>query len=329
MFHSLYGLSIRSNRPLPGVPPCGLSDRFCVDLTLGHLPDFTNQSRIRIFPSDLRDEAQRPSLLVWRMADSGDFWMIYDDGTEFVVDRTATRVWARWPETYSLEDAATYLLGPVFGFLLRLRGILSLHASAVEIGGRGVAILGAAGAGKSTLAAGFAQCGIAVLSDDVTPLVRQDGAFVVQSGYPRLRLWSDSVCALYGAPDAMPLITSTWDKRHVDLNDHGYRFMDRPAPLAAIYLLSDRTDDPSAPLIEAMKPRDILMALVANTYANYLLDAPMRAREFSQLEYLASTIPVRRVTAHASLDGLRDLCRAIERDCSSLPGVAGAIHAEA
>ena len=49
-------------------------------------------------------------------------------------------------------------LGPVFAFVLRLRGAVTFHASAVRIGDA-VAFLGPQGAGKSTTAAALALRG--------------------------------------------------------------------------------------------------------------------------------------------------------------------------
>ncbi len=262
-----------------------------------------------------------------RSADSGDFWLTYDDGAEFVVSGNGTRVWMDWPPTLSLDDAATYLLGPILGFLLRLRGILCLHASVVELGGQAVAFLGPAGAGKSTLAAGFADAGYLVLSDDVAPLAQTDGAFMVQPGYPQLRLWPDSLQALYGSIEAFPRITPTWEKRHLDLTRGQCRFLDRPAPLSAIYALDQRTDEDRAPVIEPMKPRSALLALIANTYANYLLDGEMRAHEFFQVEQLASAVPIRSVRPNRDPRQTANLCRAIVLDfvgqaCRNAGGVS-------
>jgi hypothetical protein len=314
--HSIYGLSIRANRTLPGVPERVRGPEPTVEVILGSLPDHIRSARqlIHVFPSTPLAQNQRPSLLMRLSADSGDFWLTYDDGAEFVVSGSGTRIWTDWPTTLTLDDAVTYLLGPVFGFLLRLRGILCLHASAVEVDGEGIVILGPPGAGKSTLAASFAEAGFAVLSDDVVPVVRTDRAFLVQPGYPRLRLWPDSVQALYGSPDSLPRITPTWDKRHLDLTGERYHFSDRPASLAGIYLLDERIDEDRAPIVEAMAPRDALLALIANTYANYLIRRDIRATEFGQLEQLVSVVPVRKVKPNSDARQTHNLRRAIVRD---------------
>ena len=131
--------------------------------------------------------------------------------------------------SHARRDTATYLLGPVLGFVLRLRGIACLHASAISIDGRTVLLLGPAGSGKSTTAAAFACKGCRVLSEDVCALhCTPDGIFV-QPGYPRLRL-PNSVGMLFGAQDALPLLTPNWNKRFLDLANGDSMFCTQLAP---------------------------------------------------------------------------------------------------
>ena len=245
--------------------------------------------------------------------------MRYSDGTEFIIDRSGSEVWATWHDPLTLEDAATYLLGPVFGFLLRLRGDTCSHASAVEIEGKAIVLLGPAGAGKSTTAAALAGLGCPVLTEDVVALRDCGDVCFVQPGYPLIRLWPDSVQTLYGSSDALPLLTPNWDKRYLDLTTNGSRFQPEPTPLAALYLLGERRDDASAPFIEAISSRTGLMTLVENTYTNYLLDQSMRAREFNLLGLLLSRTPFRRVTPHTDPSRLPELCQTIIDDFRSLP----------
>jgi hypothetical protein len=60
-----------------------------------------------------------------------------------------------------------FIEGSVFANALAADGLLALHASAVEIGGRALAIVGPSGAGKSTLAALLCVEGSRLVSDDV------------------------------------------------------------------------------------------------------------------------------------------------------------------
>ena len=236
---------------------------------------------------------QHGSLQKVRSTDGSLFDLEYADGTRFWVSASGSDVWASWPGTSTPEDAATYLLGPVLGFVLRLRGVTCLHASAVEVDGRAVAFLGPADAGKSTTASAFAARGHPVLSDDVSAITEDGQGFLVESGYPCLRLRPQTVAMLYGSEDALPLMTSTWDRRYIDLTRGGYRFHEGPLPLAAVYLLGVRQPGARPPLLRRISARDRLMALVGNGYVSYLLDRTMRAREFDLLAKLAVSVFLR------------------------------------
>jgi hypothetical protein len=291
----------------------------------GALPRFdSSDQRDFIYISPTKDERDQPDLCVARIDDGVRFNFFYSDGARFTVDREGREIWADWPEDYTLEDAVTYLLGPVIGFVLRLRGIVPLHASAVCIGEQAVALVGAPGAGKSTTAAGFARLGHAVLADDLAALREKDDRFLVQSGYPRVNVWPDSALTLFGSEEPLPNISSTWDKRFMALDQQGMRFERREMPLAAIYILGPREASLNVPVIGEMEGSSALMNLAAHTYVNYLLYGEMREHEFGLLSRLLSKVPVRFVRAPADPSCLQGLCQAIEIDAKTLSGLSSA-----
>jgi hypothetical protein len=196
---------------------------------------------------------------------------------------------------------------------LSLRGTTSLHAGVVALAGRAVAFAGAEGAGKSTLAAAFAQRGERVLGDDIAPLVDCGAHFEVQPSYPRIRLWPESVKFLFGSADALPRISSSWDKRFLQLDCDG--FSNQPLPLAAIYLIGNR-EEAAAPRIEPIERRDALLALVRNSYAGRLLDRAQRGREFELLARLVETVQVRRLIPSRDPTRIEALCELITADIS-------------
>jgi len=276
------------------------------------------------YRSPSRDEFGRPNLLIWKLSGGGYFLLRYSDGTDFLVDRSGRQIWATWPEELTLEDTATYLLGPVIGFVLLLRGTHSLHASAISIDGKAVVIVGPAGAGKSTTAAAFARSGHSILAEDVVAISDVADEFLVLPAYPRIRLWPESVSALYGAPDVLPPLTPTWNKRYLDLRGNGHHFQQEALPLAAVYVLQERREDSLALSIEPMGATAGLMALVANTYANLLMDKAMRAREFNLLTRIIANVPVRQVMPHVSASFLTELCDLILDDFYSLTDIGSA-----
>jgi hypothetical protein len=266
-------------------------------------------SQAPVYVSAHRSHGQ-PILQVWTLGKGDGFRFRYSDGVEFVMDSAGRHVDVAWPPDMTLEDAATYFVGPILSFILRLRGGICLHASAVAVRGTAAAFMGPPSAGKSTLAATFARKGIPVLSDDVVALVEHGGHFWVQPGYPRVNLWPDSTEALFGSAESLPHITRGWDKRFLDLISNPGRFQATPARLGVLYLLAGSWEGTHEPRIEPLAGREALMALVSNTSVNYMLDASMRSREFQFLGRLISRVPMQRVFC-SRLDDLDSLAAAI------------------
>lgn len=320
--YRIYGLDLCANRSVPGLVALPDNQVSEVEVWLGSTPPWMGEIREPEkecwYAGADQEKHGEPILTIWKLA-GGDYFRIrFIDGTEFVVDRQGSRIWATWPDPLTLEDTATYLLGPVLGFVLRLRGITCLHAGAIAFGGHAIALAGQAGAGKSTTTAAFAKLGCAVLADDIVALSDNGESFLVQPGYPRVCLWPESVNTLYSFADALPRLTPSWDKRYLDLTGTGHQFQQQPLPLAAVYILGERSPEPGAPFVSAMPVHPGLIALVANTYANRLLDRTMRAQEFALLSRLVTRVPLRRVTPHADPAYLLKLCDVILEDFQTL-----------
>ncbi|HYL69093.1 MAG TPA: hypothetical protein VEX69_08000 [Candidatus Limnocylindria bacterium] len=317
--YSVFGLSLHSNVSIPGLKPADAPRQAAdVDVHLGLPPstqsDISIKSGVLTFVSSELDATGEPALRIWQVADGICLYLAYCDGTEFWLDRKGTSVWARWPDTSSLEDAATFLLGPVLGLLLRLRGVTCLHASAVAFDDHAVAFVGDEGAGKSTTAAAFARHGYPIISDDVVAIVERDGAFYVLPAYPYLSLWPDSVKILYGPNKTLPTFSANWDKRVLSLAEDRLRFEERSLPLGAIFILGERTSESAAPFLETPTAQESLVALVANSYATGMLDKEMRAAEFSLLGRILASVPVRRVRPHEESTQTDRMCEVI-REC--------------
>ncbi len=320
MIHSyrVYGLEVVSSVAIPGLQPFSLSPTVLGTLYFeaGPAPDWvtaaTAQPATVLSQRGSATESTDPTFVLTRRA-GACFFLDYSDGTRFAVTADANRVWGHYEPPLTEADLATYFLGPVLGFILRLRLQTPLHASSVEICGKGIALCGDAGAGKSTTAAALALLGVPVLAEDITPLREVDGAFYAIPGYPRVCLWPESVAHLFGSPDALPQLTPVWDKRFLALDGSGAHFRSTPLPLALIYLFSQR-QSVAAPRIEHASPREVLLELVQNTYMNWLLDKPQRAAEFDLLARLVAKVPVRRIIPHSDPQQLPKLCELLVSD---------------
>jgi hypothetical protein len=305
-------LRLATDCVVPGLAPAPTDSTADVKVYFGLFPQHVSRdapagSRIR-----RQDLAARPTL--WEADSDGYFRILFQEGTLFLVDRAGSEIWAVWPDTCTLEDAVTYLTSTVMGLVLSLRGVTCLHASAVVVGGRAVVFAGAAGAGKSTTAAVFAKCGYPVLVDDIVALDERGGDFFVRPGYPRVCLWPDAAEGLFGA---LPLLTPTWTKRYLDLQDARHRFHDRPARLAAVYALTVGEPSANLPRVEEVPRGDVLIQLIANSYMRYLLDRAQRAQEFELLGRMANRVPVRRLVRARGWEQAEKICEVVAEDLES------------
>jgi hypothetical protein len=320
--YSLFGLQVHCNVALPQISSIqlekagsrdGLHSNRRVQICLGVTPEgWVRHPEQLSYSSEYKDQAGEPALKIWK---GGHLLRLeYFDGTQFWLDLEGTSIWATWPPNLAIEDTATYLLGPVLGLLLRLRGVTCLHASAVSFKDYAVAFVGSEGAGKSTTAAALAQSGgLAIVSDDVVALAERDGAFYVHPAYPYLCLWPESVESLYGSSEALPRFSRNYEKRCLALESRALQFETRSLPLKAIYLLGERRSE-AAPEIEAIPSQQSFLALIANTFATNVLDDAMRAKEFETLGRLIPQVPVRQLFAHKDASRLPDLCRLIREN---------------
>lgn len=315
-----YGVTLASDSPqVPGLDRDHAEfGQTSITLHLGPEPQWVAAarrlpSRVERPRSDAL-EGDDPSLTLLSFGGNEFFELAYSEGARFVVDARAERVWGTFASPLTAEDLTTYLLGPVMGFILRRRGVLSLHASAVLIGGQAVLLCGESEAGKSTTVAALALRGFPVLTEDISPVKEEDASLFVEPGYARICLWPDAVEKLFGAPDALPLLTPTWEKRFLPLDGVAATFEPHRQPLGAIYLLAPRTSEAAAPRIEALDKREALLELVQNTYMNWLLDRTQRAAELDLLSRIVAKVPVRRVVPHRDPACIGALCELIIAD---------------
>ena len=140
----LFGLRVRSTRPIPFALSSGEGPPDVI-ATFSSMPEWLAETAIEPSPLE-RDESP------YALSRAGESYVLdYADGTRIVVRRDA--IWMTWRDPLNFDDACTYLVGSAFALLLRLRGAACVHASAVSIGDRAIAIVGPSGSGKSTIAA--------------------------------------------------------------------------------------------------------------------------------------------------------------------------------
>lgn len=162
-------------------------------------------------------------------------------------------------------------------------GRLVVHASAVCLtGGRTAAFLGPSGHGKSTLAASFHRHGARLLADDCILLEPDTEGVRAIGAYPGLRLFPDSLHALFDERQGYTRVTSYTDKQQALLctaaepGDPAWHRLD------AIFLLADpaRPEYPERVEVTPLGGAEALMALLRGTFALDPSEEATLVREF-------------------------------------------------
>lgn len=215
------------------------------------------------------------------------------------------------------QNVRLYLLGSAMGALLHQRGLLPLHANAVEIHGHAIAFAGESGMGKSTLAAWFHDQGYRVLSDDVTVI------HGIEAGHPavypsvrRLRLWRDALIASDRSPaDYEPSFSGDplFDKFDVPLMTDDER---SACPLAIVIVL-----DYGDPTLEALEGVAAAEALFAHTYRGSIVGQLGTAElHWQAVTRLLPQIRTYRWSRPRALDSLDAQCATLMAQVAELGG---------
>jgi hypothetical protein len=267
-FYRLFGLTMRSEVDLSGVAP----------------PAEAGQD-VSIVYGSITAEASSPG---YSVTPDGTLLTVTKVG-RFLIHGGSSIVIDPAPGA-SERNVRLFLLGSAMGALLHQRGLLPLHANAIDLGGRAVAFSGHSGAGKSTIAAWFHDRGHPVLADDVCVIgFSNEGRPHAYPGIPRLRLWRESLEA--SGRDAGAYDRSFDDMDKYDVPTATGANPD-PLPLAAIYLLR-KAEDEGGNSIDRLVGIEAVDTLVANTYrGGYVATIGRRGEHLAACLKIARAVPI-------------------------------------
>ncbi|MFB0613737.1 hypothetical protein [Aurantiacibacter poecillastricola] len=133
-----------------------------------------------------------------------------------------------------IDALRVFITGSALSALLQQRGFVTLHASAVAINGRAVAIAGRSGMGKSTTSAALALRGHGHIADDLLALsLAEDGKVLATPAFPSIALWRNALELLGLSVDPASLRMKGVDKYLVPAP----HFDPAPVPLSRIVRL--------------------------------------------------------------------------------------------
>jgi hypothetical protein len=305
--YALYGLTLRSNRPLPGLAPAREGHPVITLDFAGPLqerpataPFFTNGFET------LWHLAERRWLLQYEHAALGYKWTAAYENDH---------VELRWSDEAIVEDIPPVLHGPAIAAALHLRQVPLLHACVLAIDDFAIALIGAPGAGKSTTAAAFVAAGHALVSDDLAALQIGADEVRVESGYPRLRLFPDTAKAVGWDGDSLPRAFRSdvmGDKRFVELEPAAFRY--ESLPLRAIYVLQPRSASQRETAITRIGTHGAVPLLMQNIYSLRFLNRTALGQSLAWCARVAAMTAIRSVRACDDLSTLSSLVSWVSSD---------------
>jgi hypothetical protein len=310
--YSVYGLTVHSNRLVPGLRPSAEEAGPIVTI------DFAQVARCAapLIPP----QAVVGCETFWRL--SSNIWLLrYLDETsgaawEIEATEGGAHLNVRWTSSYQIDDIPSVLLGPGLAAVLHLRRAFVLHASAVKVGSGAVLIMGAPGAGKSTTAATLVRRGFPLISDDVAVLESTGMSHAVHIGPAYLRIYENSAVAA-GWPAGLPRLFHHPifdEKRYVDLADETRDA--EPIPVQAIYVLERHMEWRSGKTIQPLRPRQGLQHLLANGYCNRFLDDEGRRECLRRAIALVNSVPIRIINVQSDLGEIGPLADLVIHDAT-------------
>ncbi len=186
----------------------------------------------------------------------------------------------------SVQMLRQLLLNQIIPRYLASTGLLVLHASAVTLeNGRSVAFLGNSGWGKSTLASSFHRNGAQLISDDCILLDPSKNEVTAIGGLPGIRLFPDSLNAVFHETAGFTHYTPWSDKQQLILKNEAGDVPSEPRRLDAIFLLDDpgEMEQSEAVCIEPVTGSAAMMAMIYCAFSLDPSDRQMLAHNFRNI----------------------------------------------
>jgi hypothetical protein len=219
--------------------------------------------------------------------ESGEHVLRFHGAVEFVVSADLATVDTFIEPEVDEGLAAVLVTGTMMSFQLAMRRLPVLHASAVDLGSRALAFVGASGQGKSTMATLMCSAGASIVTDDVLRVELDDGAVRCHLGATEARL-RKSAAELVSTFDKPPSARKTGDHRDaLELtasdNDH--------LPLAAIAIPVPSRDLDAVEVIP-LKQAEALLTLSRYPRIVGWSEPTVLADQFGILASLVARVPV-------------------------------------
>ena len=245
------------------------------------------------------------------------YWLRFPDLADFLLQPDLRHILVAQNAAADDNTLEHLLVDQVLPRYLAHCAQLLVHASAVTISGRHALFIGPSGWGKSTLAGLLQQCGHTVHSDDCVQIHTTNGRHVALPTYPSLRLFSDSLEALYPDEQDTSPVSSYSEKLRVPFSlPAGAQ---HAPPVDALYLLGNPADGGETVQICPSSPAQTCQALIGHSFRLDLSDRNGNAAHFARCAAVVNAVPAFRLDYPRDFSQSSALVEAITQHLLSLP----------
>lgn len=242
-----------------------------------------------------------PGKMLLRFQNVGNFYV--EDGTQVIVDQL---------DTGNDKDIRLFILGSCFGALLHQRKFLVLHASAFVHDNEVVVISGESGAGKSSICNALRLEGYKVITDDVCAVRVENDQIVAMPGFPRSKLWDDSLAKLEIDNSDSLRVRESLEKFSINISAE---FDERILKIKRMYVIYPYRGDQIE--LKDVSGADGMDALINMTYRHYFLDGmKLKASHFISASKFCMDVSIRQIKRPIQ-SKIQDIAKIIEKDLES------------
>ena len=295
-----FGIELAAQLPVPGIPEeNGTSSNRVTTVSLVSVTELERQWRASPVESiiDRRfadgrlmmsvDRADRVGYRIW--APRHGRHIVSDDGTALYSVLPRVAVW-RWQRL---------LFAQVLPLAAALQGLPLVHASAVALEGRALALVAPSGTGKTSVAAHLVGGGATLLTDDALAVEAVPGGLLAHPGAGMVSIDEAEFQAM--SPEGRLRLgrrLGRSDKLHFALE-----VAERPLPLTAVYFLrrDGQAEHFSIEQCRTVEPRRLL----GSAFVNFVRRPDYLTRQLEACALIAECVDVFDVVVPAAFDARR------------------------
>jgi energy-coupling factor transporter ATP-binding protein EcfA2 len=226
-----------------------------------------------------------------------DHWLQFPELADFCISANIKEISCYPLLEVPQESIRHLLLDQVLPRCLAYQGKVMLHASAVRLEEGVILFIGDSGAGKSTLAGNFHQAGIPIISDDCVWVKESQTGIVAVPSYGGLRLWDDSLAALFAGEKNIHPMAHYSAKKRVSLNGSDIHECRKGVQILAMIMLSppDNTSVPDV-ILDWLPLREAFITLMKQSFQLNVMDRDRIKRHSSAIGSIVSSLPAYRLS---------------------------------